>query len=152
MRSPNPQRTTGVNSLHKLKLRGEARETGDASSSTQSRVLVRSKGREPGHSALPFGSLSTVPFAQGGKISNRRTDFIPEKHRALIRNAEHSAPSKLFQMPRMRLITSDSCYQIRQTEWDKPRGPRFYQTVHMCMDMALPPIMVISCGSFLVFF
>lgn len=53
----------------------EARNTGDAGSDTQSRVLVTSEGREPEHSALPFGSLSTVTFAQ--ESEHQKTDLIP---------------------------------------------------------------------------
>ena len=85
-------------------------------------------------------------------MSNGRRDFIPEKHGVLIRNAQHSVLIKPVKKPRMGLIISDSQTLIWQPEWDKPRVLRFHLTAHMCMDMALAMIMVISCGSFLLFF
>lgn len=57
-----------MNFLHYLRLKGKdsQRKTGHARSDTQARALIPSKRREPGNSALPFGSLGTVSFAEAG--------------------------------------------------------------------------------------
>ena len=80
--------------------------------------------------------------AQSGKA-----DLILEKHRALIRNREHSLPSKAFLMPRTGLVLSGSHHLTWQPPWDKSRMSRFHLTAQGCMDMALVIITFMSFDS-----
>lgn len=95
-----------MNSLYNLRLSGEARDTGDAGSPTQSRVLAASEGRSQHVLHYPW-ALSTGTFAQ--ESEHQRTDLIPEEHRALTGNAESSVPAN---HSRVGLIISGSHYLI----------------------------------------